>query len=459
VWPTSFHQEQRLIVEELRDLAGVGRAAFAVPVALELPNELDTEAFRLAVDTLVHRHSAFRCEIFPSPGVDQTQRRARLMVFQNIGLFYPGLFMQRVHEQVSVPFAVHRLASLPQTERTTTMRIILNREASTPFDYRMPPLLRVRVFEVEPRKWLVVLVISHLIMDRWSVGLVQKELVGFYNQIVSGRNQLAVPEVPGFPEFCAWQHAAIPSSSCNASVEYWKTQWQTFGCFQARYSELPPYAPTTTAGVVSMGIRKLTLTVDQSQHVLSFAQENRLTVFMLFTGAILDCIQQLTASPAVALLGNFGNRVRPGARNMVGWFNNGHLIGVTRAQLSGTSLLHDVRGTILRGLQHQHIPSSYYRRYLSPVGQDYAFCPIQADSGLSLPAAESSEHIQFRCVQLSGEMFPIGGPLGLLFTIEATDEHCFELSVRYRPNLFREESVADFLTQVRESLFRLIGAL
>jgi hypothetical protein len=137
--PASGVQHGLWFLDRLRP----GQAAYNLVAAFEMRGAVRWEVFQKAVDALVARHESLR-----------TSFAAR-----------EGQPVQIIHPAAEVPVVITSLVG--QADAEATARHLSAAEAATPFDLSTAPLMRVRVFTIEPHRHLLVLTVHHIVFDGW----------------------------------------------------------------------------------------------------------------------------------------------------------------------------------------------------------------------------------------------------------------------------------------------------
>jgi NRPS condensation-like uncharacterized protein len=139
--------------------------------SLTLRGQLDVDALRVALQTLIDRHEALRTTLSPDGTTLCTQ----------------------VNQSLEVP--LRDWSSLPPAERQTKVDHCLHTAVSTPFDLEHGPLFRVEILRLEPTLHQVVLTAHHIVCDGWSWGVMVPELGQLYSALSQGKNaDLPAPE-------------------------------------------------------------------------------------------------------------------------------------------------------------------------------------------------------------------------------------------------------------------------
>ncbi|HEX8818296.1 MAG TPA: AMP-binding protein, partial [Archangium sp.] len=166
--------------------------AYHVSRAVRIRSELDTEALRRALQTLVDRHPSLRTRFLSEEGQPR----------------------QQVLPSVELPFHVEQAAHLDDA----ALQARISAEAERPFDLRQAPLLRVHVWTRPGGEHVLLLNLHHVVTDFWSLAVLADELGTLYTAARSG-TPVALPPLPLTPaDHARQQHAALAS---EASAPGW----------------------------------------------------------------------------------------------------------------------------------------------------------------------------------------------------------------------------------------------
>ncbi len=180
---------------------------YTIPLAFELIGELDLDAFRTALETVVGRHPVLRSTFHEQDGVP----------------------LARVAEGSGVSFTVTDVRDIERWE-------VLRRYAAEPFQLAAGPLVRVDILRTAAReRYVLLLCVHHLVADASSLQVILDELSACYR---AGRRGL-VPELPAprldYADYAAWQNRQ-PSET---AVAFWRQE-----LLGASFSlDLPTVAP------------------------------------------------------------------------------------------------------------------------------------------------------------------------------------------------------------------------
>ena len=151
--------------------------------------DLDVARFAAAWNQLARRHSALRTAIL------------------GIG---DGKPVQAVLRNRGVEFEYRDLRPLPADQRAALVERHRRADRARGFDLERDPLMRVAVLQTGNRECEIVWSHHHIILDGWSVGIVQQELAALYG----GQT---LPPAPPYSRFLDW----LSARDHEASRRYW----------------------------------------------------------------------------------------------------------------------------------------------------------------------------------------------------------------------------------------------
>ena len=90
-------------------------------------------------------------------------------------------------------------------------------EFTRPFDLSRAPLLRASLFRVGERRWLLSLVVHHIVADGWSLDVLFRELSALY---------AGSPSLPALPiqyrDYSQWMAGRIGQDALRTERAFWK---------------------------------------------------------------------------------------------------------------------------------------------------------------------------------------------------------------------------------------------
>ncbi|WP_158271784.1 non-ribosomal peptide synthetase [Methylosinus sporium] len=167
-----------------------------------IEGEIDVDVFRRAWQAVADAHPIFRTS-FAWENLSSSQ--------------------QLVHRRIELPFDFFDWRELNEAEQESRLNALLAEERSRGFDLGRAPLVRIRLFRLETRRYLLVRSHHHILFDAWCTSLILKELQSNYEALVARR---ALPERAhrGFRDYIAW----LRRRDAGAAEPFWRDYLRGF---------------------------------------------------------------------------------------------------------------------------------------------------------------------------------------------------------------------------------------
>ena len=95
-------------------------------------------------------------------------------------------------------------------------------EAWTPIDVSRAPLFRMRLLRLGADDHVLLLILHHIIVDGWSIGIFMEELSELYAAFAAGRQAHLPAPALQFSDFARWQRRWSTSEAATQQFAYWK---------------------------------------------------------------------------------------------------------------------------------------------------------------------------------------------------------------------------------------------
>jgi amino acid adenylation domain-containing protein len=315
--------------------------------------------------------------------------------------------------------------------------------ARQPFDLENGPLWRLHIFSApndrKDRK-IVLITLHHIIFDGQSLGLVCSELVSRYRQIENGEAIISSQTRLAPSDYVRAEREYLKSERCRQDELYW------LGQFPAGFSRLglgqsDKNSPTWNGKVFSTDLPKTLVTA-----LRRVSETERATVQSVFLSAFIALLAKISGRKEVVTGVAVDVRPSGGFQDMVGFFVNVLPIAVEVSSKEGfQALLERVFDGLANALEHRRFP---YRRLIQVFNDQTAssneletafyFQTWRSPNGASL-----ADKLVPR-VQQSGEF-------NLVFEVIEGQESWY-LNIKYRPSLFRPETIEHFAEEFRHLL-------
>jgi hypothetical protein len=175
---------------------------YVVQLSCVLHGDLNISAFERAWQRVVDRHpilrTAFHWEELEKP-------------------------LQVVHRRVSLPLEQQDWRGLSAVEQQQRLAEYQKADRTRGFDLTQAPLLRLALFQVAEDSYHFVWSYHHLLLDGWSLPLILKEVLAFYEAFSRGRD-LRLERSRPYRDYIAW----LQQQDMSQAETFWRQRLQGF---------------------------------------------------------------------------------------------------------------------------------------------------------------------------------------------------------------------------------------
>ncbi len=261
----------------------------------ELLGEINLDAFKKAWQSVVDRHSILRTS-FILKKLDR--------------------MLQVVHKQVTFPIRCLDWREKSQDRILVEIGQLIEEERKIGFDLSKPPLTRLILVQTAEESFRLLWVIHHVIIDGWSLPIVLKDVMSYY-EAYKDNLQVYLEPVKPYREYINWLQQQDPSDA----EFFWRKRLAGFS--RPSYLSLRKGDLDKTS-LKSYREEDIELNSEESTAITKFARSHQLTLNTLMQAALAILISRYTGEQDVA----FGSTVsgRPtelsDSESMVGLFIN-----------------------------------------------------------------------------------------------------------------------------------------
>lgn len=324
----------------LEHLAAHG-SAYVIPAALRVHGEFRPEVFAQACDEVVRRHESLRTVFFDTGGQPY----------------------QQVRDDLRADVRIVDLQAVPADAADTEVGLRTAELIARPFDLGAGPLFRVELLRLGPAEVVVLLTMHHLVSDRWSMGVLLRELTHSYGALVTGRAD-ALPELPvQYADFARWQQQGSSAAGWESDLTYWT---RTLAGVPADLG-LPADRPRPPEKTYRGSSVPVELPAGLVTELRTLAKAEGATVFMVLVAAFTLLVSRLSGTEDVVVGTPVANRTLVELEPLIGFFVN---TAALRTDVTGDpsfrELLRRVRTTCLEAYEHQGVPFERLVEQLQP---------------------------------------------------------------------------------------------
>ncbi|MFI2205552.1 amino acid adenylation domain-containing protein [Streptomyces sp. NPDC020192] len=337
--PLSYPQERIWYLEQLSPQ----NPAYRVQAALHLTGELDLAALRATLTELLRRHEIFRTAFREIDGVP-----AQVPVAM---------------DDIEFDVPLVDLSGLPESERESAWRELVEREKARPFSLDMPPLVRWVVVRTAPGAHRLLHLEHHLVHDGWSFAVFVDELTTLY-EAFAGSGDL--PDEPRFQfaDLAAWQRDWLDGPVLRRCLDHWT------GALAGAPAalELPTDRPRPPEFTFRGDVVRLVLAPEEYAALRSRAREHGVTLYSVMLTGFTALLSRYTGQDDFVVGVGTANRRLAEAERLIGMMVNTVPL---RARLDGDptfrELLDRVHRTAVTAYAWQDVPLQRLVKALAPV--------------------------------------------------------------------------------------------
>jgi amino acid adenylation domain-containing protein len=273
-----------------------GSGVFVSQSLFNISGKLDVAAFERAWQRVVERHAILRTSFLWEE------------------LEAP---VQAVQRRISLPIEKQDWRDLDAGEQAKRLAGYFAADGKHEFDLTRAPLLRLALFQLADDAYKFLLSAHHILLDRWSRSVVQKEVFAFYKAFSRGE-ELHLERPRPYGEFIAW----LGQQDKKTAETYWRSRLKGFSAptslvFDRRPADLAEENR-------HYDTERFQLSVQETDQLKALAREHKLTLNTFIQGVWSLLLSRYSSEEDVL----FGVTVlgRPpslrGVESMVGLFIN-----------------------------------------------------------------------------------------------------------------------------------------
>ncbi|NET12210.1 MAG: amino acid adenylation domain-containing protein, partial [Okeania sp. SIO1H6] len=336
-FPLSWAQERLWLLNQFEGSSAI----YNISGAIRISGSLNINAFTQASSEIIRRHEILRSS------------------FQTVN----GKPIQVIDPEVTMNINMVDLQQHSETERETLLIQLAQKEAITPFDLEIAPLIRCTLLKLEPTEYLFLSTMHHIVSDGWSMGIFIQEFSNLYQAFCTGKPS-PLPELPiQYVDFAVWQREYLSGAVLESQINYWKEQLDG----APELLQLPTDRPRSTVPTFRGSTQSLTLNTELSQKLQNLSRESGSSLFMTMLAGFQVLLQRYTNQDDIVVGTDVANRNRTEIEPLIGFFVN---LLVLRTDLSGNpsfrELLKRVREVTLEAYTHQDLPFDKLVQALQP---------------------------------------------------------------------------------------------
>ncbi|MFN7415108.1 MAG: non-ribosomal peptide synthase/polyketide synthase [Dolichospermum sp.] len=323
--PLSWAQERLWFMNQLEGES----SAYTIDFTMRLVGNLNVKALEQAFRAIAQRHEPLR-----------TQFKIK-----------DNKPVQAIAPSMTITLPVVDLQNLQ--DPTKQVEELATAEACKPFDLANGSVLRVKLWQVAPNEYVLLLAIHHIAADGWSMGILIDELSAYYRSFSTG-SSVELPELSiQYADFAVWQRQWLTNQVLERQLSYWKQQLTG----APPLLELPTDRPRPAIQTFRGGTEQLQLDSQLTQQLKKLSQKSGSTLFMTLLAGFVVLLSRYSRQKDLVVGSPIANRNRQEIEPLIGFFVNTLALRFDLSpEPSFEALLAQVRKVTQNAYEHQDLP-------------------------------------------------------------------------------------------------------
>ncbi|MEI8399415.1 MAG: amino acid adenylation domain-containing protein [Alcaligenaceae bacterium] len=425
--PLSFAQQRLWFLAQLDGLD----ATYNMPSAIELLGPLDVTVLKKVFDEICDRHEALRTNF----------------------VTIDGQACQITRDSRQTDLAVVNLQDLTLSKQQEEYERLSLAACHAPFDLEHDHLLRLRLVKFNEQRYILLMVVHHIVSDGWSNGnVLLKEICMLYEAFSQGLASPLLPLPIQYADFAQWQRKLLDGPRSDILIRYWKTKLKGIPSLIELPTDYPRPLRQTYAGKTTY------FTIDSSrlQSLKSLGKPIGASLFVVLQAVFCTLIARYSRQRTVVLGSPIANRTSKELEQLIGFFLNTLVLRTdVDPQAKFTQLLTQVRNNFLEAYEHQDLPFERLVEVADPE-RNPSFSPLFQVMLILQNQNEQREGLRIGDVRLKA--VPIAAETAmfdLTLKFEEQSEQLFA-ELEYNTDLFKASTIQRFVEHFENLLDAII---
>ncbi|GAB1538793.1 hypothetical protein NUACC21_14570 [Scytonema sp. NUACC21] len=202
---------------------------------------------------------------------------ARHAVLRTAFIWERDVPLQVAYRQVKLPLEIHSWLGLPPNEQQQQLQAFLESDRKRGFQLTKAPLMRLTLIQMSENVYQFVWSYHHILLDGWSLPLVLKEVLGYYQALSVGQ-ELHLPPSRSYREYIAW----LQTQKLEVAEQFWRQTLRGVTAPTPLVVDKPHHNKSTEQ---SYSEEILLLSTEATSVLVSFARQHQLTLNTLVQAA------------------------------------------------------------------------------------------------------------------------------------------------------------------------------
>ncbi|MFC0513557.1 amino acid adenylation domain-containing protein [Mucilaginibacter angelicae] len=264
-----------------------------------------------------------------------------------------GDVKQKIKAENQIGFIINQRSLIDEIKQEDQLHELIHQDLYRPFDLATGPLFRFNLYQVEQQKWVFTHVMHHIISDGWSMNVLFRELMLFYNEEIDGIQDSIPPLSIQYKDYAQWQQDQLKGDSFNKHKSYWLNQLSgELPVLNLPYDFTRPAVKTYNGGSLSAMV-----SMKSTSALKELVKDQGCTLYMGLISLLNVLLYRYTGQEDIIIGTPIAGREHIDLEDQIGFYVNTVPL---RNQFKGTEsfidLLHRVKDVTLGAYEHQLFP-------------------------------------------------------------------------------------------------------
>ncbi|RBL90280.1 non-ribosomal peptide synthetase [Chitinophaga flava] len=420
-YPLSSSQHRLWVLSQFPESS----VAYNMPGVYQFEGNLHIDTLNSAFNCLIDRHESLRTVFVQN---EQGEPRQQILPADK-----------------ATTFAVNI-----QDLRTTPQLVnqYVQQDFRQPFDLKNGPLLRAALYQIADDKWIFTYLIHHICSDGWSMDILIRELLLFYNSAVTGQQIELQPLSIQYKDYACWQQQQLSGESLLQHRQYWMQQLQApLPVLELPLDKQRPALKTYNGNNI---YKKLNTRV--AEQLTNICRQQDATLFMGLLTGVTALLHRYSNQEDIIIGSPIAGREHAALADQIGFYLNTLALRLQPGEkTSFAELLQHAKQVTLQAYQHQVYPFDQLLDTLE-LQRDMSRSPlfdVLIDYHHNKEKATTQRQLQgLKVSGYEAEVHPVSKfDLTFMFIDNPEGLH---LLIEYNTDLFEETTVHRMFTQLEE---------
>jgi amino acid adenylation domain-containing protein len=292
-YPLSFSQKRLWVLSQFEE----SNIAYNVQGVYIFTGELDIDRLQHSIDGLIERHESLRT-------VFRQDRN--------------GEVRQLIKDLSDTGFRISFRDIQAADNVDKYIKDLVQSEFVTPFNLSTGPLFRVLICQFDKDKYMFSYVMHHIVSDGWSMNILIKELLLFYNAYTTGQANPIVPLRIHYKDYAVWQQQQLRGEVLQGQKNYWMKQFEGELPVLNLQGDRPRPAVKTYHGDTCFSM----LNPGIVHGMKALCQDNGSTLFMGLIAVVSVLLNRYTRQEDIIVGTSIASREHTDLENQIGFYVN-----------------------------------------------------------------------------------------------------------------------------------------